>query len=200
MESAYRTDGRLADVIAAITVLAANHMSEATVHAWSRQLSKSEDTPDPSVTAHWERVFSEHPEFFLVYQWEGKLKAALRLRYADKTIDRITRRPHPDLATLSAKERANLTSLALSPEVTSELVSVAINLHSADLARRADSRFWLQLVGPILGLVGGVAVALFTHWIAKGSASKEPIQIEFIDRKKAQPSVTSSVGPATTRE
>lgn len=91
MASRYEIDGRLADVIAAVTVLAAAKGSEGTLRMWANRLSRPNDNAaiDQSVD-HWNAVFNDHPEFFLVYEWDDEVKAALRLRYANKTIDRAT--------------------------------------------------------------------------------------------------------------
>ena len=157
--SPYDAKGRLPDVIAAVTVLAAAKESEGSLKMWANRLSRAQE--DAEREAHWLKVFSEHPEFFLTYVWEDEQKAALRLRYANKTIDRSTGQPHPNLSRLTAQQRGDLTSLPLDAQATTTLINTAISLHQATLARRADARFLLQIFGPPLLALLGVLVGAF---------------------------------------
>jgi len=157
MHSRYDIEGRLADVIAAVTVLAAAKESEGTLRMWSNRLSRPSDNRAGKSLEHWKSVFDDHPEFFLVYEWEGDAKAALRLRYANKTIDRNTGQPAENLHQLTAKQRGELTSAPLDAATTNALVNTAMSLHQATLARKADARFYFQTFGPaLLALIGAI--------------------------------------------
>jgi len=158
--SPYQIAGRLADVIAAVTVLAAHRESEMEIAGWARQLSKASSVPASQVDIdRWTSVFRDHPEFFMVYALApgGPDKAALRLRYANKTIDRRTGKEPPNLRRLPPARRYDLTSLPLDAAAVNNLVSAAINMHAVAMARSADARFWVQ---PLIGLAGVALGAL----------------------------------------
>ena len=94
MRSQYDIEGRLADVIAAVTVMAAAKESEGSLKMWANRLSRPGDPAAIDQSAeYWKAVFNDHREFFLVYEWQNEEKAALRMRYANKTIDRATGQP-----------------------------------------------------------------------------------------------------------
>ena len=59
MKSPYLKEGRLGDVIAAITVLGTYPFYKLAVNRWAARISGSEQRAE-----HWRRVLEEHPEFF----------------------------------------------------------------------------------------------------------------------------------------
>jgi hypothetical protein len=193
--SHYDVEGRLADVIAAVTVFAAHQDSEGSVGSWVYRLSRpADDAAKDESENHWLNVFNQHPEFFLVYKWEDKDRAALRLRYASKTIDRATGQVHARLVELNTKERSELTSLPLDAQATSTLINTAISLHQAALARKADARFFLQLFGPaVLALLGALFGAL-APTILKGHPDPVPIRVsvEGLKLDRVQPAEASA--------
>ena len=193
--SHYDVEGRLADVIAAVTVFAAHQESEGSVGSWVYRLSRPDDgTAKGESEKHWLNVFNQHPEFFLVYEWKGKTKVALRLRHANKTIDRTTGKVHDRLVELNIKERGELTSLPLDAQATSTLINTAISLHQAALARKADARFFLQLFGPaVLALLGALFGAL-APTILKGHPDPVPIRVsvEGLKLDRVQPAPASA--------
>ena len=85
----YLIRGRLADVIAAIQVMASAERPEGKIKDLAYELDRNSDAP---TIERWTRVFQEHREFFITYRLEGDedLKAALRWRYAFKTFDSKT--------------------------------------------------------------------------------------------------------------
>ena len=168
--SPYEKAGRLSDVVAAVTVLAAHKNSTKEIDGWVDQLSKAvSETERADEIERWTGVFEDHPEFFLVYVLPGETekKAALRLRYANKTIDPTTGKEPPDLAAMTSLKRSNLTSLPLSEASVNNLVTAAINLHTAALSRRSDRRFWFTLVAPVLGVASVVLGAAATAYFSK---------------------------------
>jgi hypothetical protein len=174
--SRYVLEGRLADVIAAITVLAGAKESEGSLKMWTYRLSRPAEQETDTSEKHWQNVFEQHPEFFLAYEWEGEKKAALRLRYANKTIDRKTGQPHPDFQKLNAKERGELTSLPLDPPATGTLITTAVSLHQATLARKADARFFFQTFGPALLALLGALIGVVVPGFIK-HPSTEPLKV-----------------------
>jgi hypothetical protein len=176
--SRYNVEGRLPDVIAAVTVLAAAKESEGNVSMWTDRLSRPKKGEAATDFEHWSRVFSEHPEFFLTYVWEDQPKAALRLRYANKTVDRATGQPHPNYRNLPPKERGDLTSLPLEATETGTLINTAISLHQATLARRADDRFLFQIFRPALLALIGALMGAFVPTLVHGPPPPMKIVLE----------------------
>jgi len=198
--SPYLKDGRLADVIAALTVLSAHRSSEKEIGGWCRELSKANDKDElKTAIAHWSRVFHEHPEFFVTYRLaeSDEIKAALRLRYSNKSIDRETRQEAQNLAKMTVQDRSRLTSHPLPDGSVNNLVSAAINLHAAALSRNADARFWFQFAGPALGLLGGVLVAIISAALASPSKPSIPqtIVVKVVSADKPPSSLASKALP-----
>lgn len=193
--SHYYAEGRLADVIAAVTVLAAHQESEGSVGSWTYRLSRPDDgVAKETSEEHWLKVFNQHPEFFLVYEWQGQTKAALRLRHANKTIDRTTGQVHARLSNLNTKERGELTSLPLDAQATSTLINTAISLHQATLARKADARFFVQLFGPAALALLGALIGAVAPTILNGHPDPVPIGVsaEALKLAPVQPGTASA--------
>lgn len=192
--SSYQVEGRLNDVIAALTVLAAHKDSTNTIERWVDHLSKVH-SPKERVKEidRWQRVFVEHPEFFIVYRLptEQNLKAALRLRYANKTIDTKTGKVPENFTTMSIEERNRLGSLPLEPEIVNNLTSTAINIHSASIARRTDRRHW---IGPSATIGAVVVGALLSAFLSK-ITDEEPVQPK-IEIKLEAPQGTKAAAAA----
>jgi hypothetical protein len=84
-KSPYLKSGRLADVIAALQIMAAGERPEREIRGWARELSYSDSQKELD---KWMGVFREHPEFFLVYhlQDDPTPKSALRWRYTNRLV------------------------------------------------------------------------------------------------------------------
>jgi len=103
----YRIPGRLADVIAAIQVMAARKRPEAKIEDWAYEFDRDRNA---ATVNRWTGVFRDHREFFLTYRLPGEhdLKAALRWRYALKTlIRRVEKNIHLQKSKLFPRSSAN---------------------------------------------------------------------------------------------
>jgi hypothetical protein len=113
----YRIRGRLADVIAAIQVMAAAKRPEAKIKDWAYEFDRNRDA---GAVDRWTSVFQEHREFFLTYRLpnEQDVKAALRWRYAFKTLDAETGKEYTpaEIQSLPEKQRSLLTTKPLGGE------------------------------------------------------------------------------------
>src|SRR5262249_10152267 len=118
---------------------------------------------------HWESVFTDHPEFFLVYEHEKEKKAALRWRYARKLFDSRENRKYTEKEAdaLDPTKRDLLTSEVLDQAQLQTLISTAIEMQKKAAAEREEAQ-WLPklLVTTAVGFVttvAGVVLGYFLH-------------------------------------
>lgn len=152
--SPYLAEGRLADIIGAIPVLSAydKHASRG-LDEWAKQLGEA-CTP-----GGWRQVFMEHPEFFRLYDDQGKLWGAMRWRWAlDKDYDPELARSLSslELQDAPAKQRKRLTRPPLTPEQIETLMNTAIELHSSAIERAMHARWWMPVIIPALTTIVGI--------------------------------------------
>jgi hypothetical protein len=153
----YRIPGRLADVIAAIQVMAAAKRPEAKIEDWAYEFDRDRNA---ATVARWTGVFRDHREFFLTYRLpdEQALKAALRWRYAFKTFDAESGKEYTpaEIQALPEKQRWSLTTKPLSGEQIQTLLNTAIGLHARAMEELRESRWWVPVFAAILGFVGAI--------------------------------------------
>lgn len=153
----YRIRGRLADVIAAIQVMASAERPERRIKDWAYELDRNRDT---TTIDRWTNVFQEHREFFLTYRLpdEEGLKAALRWRYVFKTFDSKTGREYTpaEIETLPKEERWSLTTKPLAGDEIQTLLNTAIGLHTRAMEELRESRWWVPLIAAFLGFGGAI--------------------------------------------
>jgi hypothetical protein len=149
-------DTRLADVIAAIQVMAIYKFNKMNFSGWAKRIEG-----DDSKGAYWKKVFEEHPEFFRL--GGGKKKASLvwrrnyqKLYDVDKE-EKITRGVRDSL---TEEQKKRISRMPLSNSDISTLINAAINCHSAELDNKQDARWWLAIV--LSGSVG-LIVGLLTN-------------------------------------
>jgi hypothetical protein len=166
----YLKSNRLADLIAALQVMGSHERPEAKIARWAERFEAS---ADPQRVARWRAIFTEHPEFFLVYELRGEEKAALRWRYARKYFDSKTNEEFTpaEAAALEPERQELLTSKPLDQSQLQTLISTAIELHSKSIAERQEGR-WLRqsIITTGLGLVStvvGVLLGLFVTLVTK---------------------------------
>jgi hypothetical protein len=158
----YRIPGRLANVIAALQVMASAKRPEAKIKDWAYEFDQSHDA---ATIDTWISVFRDHREFFLVYQLPGEqeLKAALRWRYAFKTLDAESGKEYTpaEIKGLPEKQRWLLTSKPLGGEQIQTLLNTAIGLHARAMEELRESRWWVPVFAAILafGFTGHVVAA-----------------------------------------
>src|SRR5262245_14157174 len=153
----YRIPGRLADVIAAIQIMAAAKRPEAKIEDWAYEFDRNREA---NTVARWTGVFEDHREFFLTYRLPGKkdLKAALRWRYAFKTLDAESGKEYKpaEIQALPEKQRELLTTKPLNGEQIQTLLNTAISLHTRGMEELRESRWWVPLFAAVLGFVGAI--------------------------------------------
>ena len=159
----YRKRGRLADVIAAIQVMASAERPEGKIKDLAYELDRNADA---ATTERWTSVFQEHREFFITYRLKGDedLKAALRWRYAFKTFDSKAGREYTpaEIQTLPEKQRWSLTTKPLTGDQIQTLLNTAIGLHARAMEELRESRWWVPLIAAFLGFVGAILGAMLS--------------------------------------
>ena len=154
----YRITGRLADVIAAVQVMAAAKRPESKIKDWAYEFDRNRDA---DTVDRWTSVFQDHREFFLIYRLppEQDLKAALRWRYAFKNFDADSGKEYTpeQIKLLSPKQRDLLTSKPLEGDQIQTLLNTAIGLHARAMEELRESRWWIPVLAAILGFFGGMA-------------------------------------------
>ena len=166
--SPYLTSGRLADVIAALQIMGAGERPEKTIEGWTKELSHGDSESD---LEKWTSVFTQHPEFFLVYHLpsDTTLKAALRWRYTNKLYDSNSGKEYTpaERETLTERQRSLLTTKPLTSDAVASLMDTAIELHSRALEELSASRWWVPILAACLGfggaVLGAIIAALWTH-------------------------------------
>jgi hypothetical protein len=158
--SPYLKRGRLADVVAAVQFMGAAGRPEAEIADWTERLSGNRENKE---IERWTAVFTEHPEFFHVYTLAGttELKAALRVRYANRLYDAETNHDYTlgERATLHKDIRDRLTSRPLDAEMIAAMATTAIGLHARASEDRTARRWWVPIFAAVLGFLGAVAGA-----------------------------------------
>jgi hypothetical protein len=162
----YLKPGRLANVIAAIQVMASAERPEGEIENWAYTLDRNREE---KTINKWTGVFQEHPEFFLTYRLESdsKLKAALRWRYAFKTYDSATGKEYKpaEIDALPPETRKLLTTKPLTGDQVETLLNTAIGLHTRVLEAINSRRYWIPMFAAVLGFVGAVLGALLSAFL-----------------------------------
>jgi len=146
----YLKPGRLFDVVAAIQVMGSAQRPEGEIERWAYEFERNRD---PRTIARWTDVFMEHREFFITYRLgpQGDLKAALRWRYAFKTVDARTGKEYTpvEIEKLPKEQRDSLTTRPLSGEQIQTLLNTAIALHTRAMNELGARRWWVPLVASL---------------------------------------------------
>ena len=145
---------RLADVIAAIQVMATYKFYKLDFSAWADRIAG-----DDTQGAYWKKVFEEHPEFFRLDRPRNRASLVWRRNYqklydVDKE-EKISRDVYK-LLTDEQKQRISRNPLTNSDVTT--LVNTAINLHSREIEHKKDSRWWISGVIGLLGVILGAII------------------------------------------
>lgn len=165
-----KNQDRLADVIAAIQVMGSHLWDSREIEDWKRNLGNK-----PQSANNWQRIFSDHPEFF----GSDKTFYFLRLRRAyEQTVDSKTSRELSEqeineYKACEAKNPDNLTRRVLSPNQIETLIKAAIELQARAAALETANRWWIPLLCAALGFSGALVGSLLKP-IQCSSASLEP--------------------------
>jgi hypothetical protein len=151
--SPYLISNRLADLLAAIPVVATYKWATRTPEKWTESLGKPLSAPS------WLPVFRAHPEFFRVND-EGKVTSRWRHGY-DRNVSLSKGRElsADELRTLSEHENAqDLTRRPLDAEQIEALLKTAIEMHARAIAHAQEKRWLTPLLFALLGTVMGVVL------------------------------------------
>ena len=153
MRNPYLQEGRLPDVIGAITALGTYKFYKLSPDKWSTRISGS-----PVRTEHWRHVFEEHPEFFRITT-DGKVSLVWRRQFPrnyDVDAEPETIPDHDiDMTTESRVSRRPLT-----PQEVTDLIGAAISLHDRALEQEKAGKWWIALFVAGLSFVGALAGAM----------------------------------------
>lgn len=146
-------ENRLADVIAAIQAMGSYKKYKLPFSEWADRIAG-----DELKAGYWQRVFTEHPEFFRL---DGKREQAslvwrrqFRKRFHTETEKIITR---DEFYAMDDEGKAKVSRNPLSPEDIAVLINTAIELHARELQHQQDKRWLITLVvSGIGGLVGAI--------------------------------------------
>ena len=153
MSSPYLIDNRLADILAAVPVLATYKWATCKPLRWTKSLG------DPVSAPNWEQIFREHPEFFRIND-EGKVTSRWRHGYDRSfSVPRNRELSADELSSLSEDERANdLTRRPLEAAQIEALLKTAIELHARAIAHVQEKRWLTPLLFALLGIVLGAVL------------------------------------------
>jgi hypothetical protein len=161
------------DVVAAVQFMGASGRPEAEITDWAERLSGNKEEVE---VKRWTTVFQEHPEFFHVYVLQGKPKAALRVRYANRLYDAVDDKMYTvgERQKLPGEIRDRLTTKPLEGEMIGTMANTAI-AHARASEDSAARRWWVRLVAAILGFVGALVGGFFAVQKADQTAKTAPI-------------------------
>jgi hypothetical protein len=184
--SHYLEKDRLANLIAAIQIMALAERPSGTLNRWVAELEASEEltarqlNKSPIKFAErkkWQTVFEQHPEFFKTYTLRGDLRVLLRWRYAD------TLKNGANDAAVNLKNGANDAAVStdeseprpsepqpskpLSADQIQVLINTAIGLHAKEVeTQRGPDKIpplLMAIIGAAVGTVaGGIIVLLLS--------------------------------------
>jgi len=172
----YLEKDRLANLIAAIQVLAVADRPSGSLNRWIAELEASEELTAEQLDKapvkfaerkKWQTVFEQHPEFFKTYTSRGDQRVLLRWRYAETIKNGPASKGAPDK---EAEERPGEEaeppqSKPLSADQIQVLINTAIGLHAKEAeAKRTPDKFrplLMAIIGATLGtLAGGIIILL----------------------------------------
>ncbi|RIH81970.1 hypothetical protein Mterra_02874 [Calidithermus terrae] len=154
--SPYLRDWRLADLIAAITLMGRYPYASLKWQEWEYRLGS------PRSAGDWRTVFYEHPEFFRLSDEEEEW-ASLRLRHGlDRTYSVPLRRElsAEELRAAESSDAAykDVTRRPLNPDEIDALVRTAIDLHARTIAHEQERRWLTPLLWSLLGTIVGIVL------------------------------------------
>ncbi len=154
-ENPYLKDGRLADVIAAITTLGNYRYYKLSFETAAKRIANR-----PEDASKWAAIFREHPEFFRISEEDQKVSLVWRRqnpkRYHTKSLTEISRAEF-DALDKDAKDR--ISRKPLEPSEISALINVAINLNERALEKNKAAKWWVPILSAVLGFIGALVGA-----------------------------------------
>lgn len=153
MKKPYLTDGRLGDVIAAITVLGTYKFYKLDVARWADRITGSQEAGE-----HWRGVFAAHPEFFRLTSDKQKVSLVWRRQFPRNFNVDEEAEEFPDHE-IDGLTESRTSRRPLTPTEVTELIGVAINLHDRALEQDKARAWWVPLVAALLSFIGALVGA-----------------------------------------
>jgi len=150
VKSPYLKEGRLGDVIAAITVLGTYKFYKLEVGRWTDRITGSFDT-EP----HWKAVFDEHPEFFRLTSDRRKVSLVWRRQFPRNFNVDEEPEEFPDHE-IDGLTESRISRRPLRPSEVTELIGVAIRLHDRALEQQKAGVWWIPLATAALSFMGAL--------------------------------------------
>jgi len=143
-------DNRLADVFAAIQVMAMYKFYKRGFEEWADQI-----VGDKKQAEHWKNIFIQHPEFFRLDETRTKASLVWRRSYPKLFNVDVGETISKDVFVgLSEKEKMRISRVPLVNEDVRTLMQSAIELHSRALEEKKENRWWMPaVIGFAAGLV-----------------------------------------------
>lgn len=144
---------RLADVIAAIQVMATYKFYKLEFSGWADRIEGKPDNGE-----YWRSIFEQHPEFFRLDSKQERASLVWRRNYQKLyDVDKEEKISREDYISLSEEQKKRMSRTPLTNSDISTLISTAIDLHGSELDHKKDSRWWISgaigLAGVILGAI-----------------------------------------------
>jgi len=177
--SHYLEKDRLANVIAAIQIMALADRPSGSLNRWVAELEASEELTGEQLDKSpikfaerkkWQTVFEQHPEFFKSTTVRGEPRVLLRWRYSEtlkggadgKATDTST-----DSGTADKPDAELPPTKPLTAEQIQVLINTAIGMHAREVeAERSPDKFrplLMAIIGAALGtLAGGIIILLLS--------------------------------------
>ncbi|MGF6858470.1 hypothetical protein [Paraburkholderia sp. CI3] len=158
--SPYLSDpNRLADVIAAIQVMATYGYYKLSFAEWADRISA-----DLEQAERWRKVFLEHPEFFRLDSAREQASLVWRRQFRKRYDPRAGGEISGDeFYALDALRRSEISRLPLTASDIKMLIDTAVNLHSRALEHQKDKRWWIPLASAVGALIGSIVGAVVPH-------------------------------------
>jgi hypothetical protein len=150
-------DNRLADVIAAIQVMATYKFYKLELSEWAKRIEG-----DKTKSEHWKEVFEQHPEFFRLGGEKKKASLVWRRNYQKLyNVDLEEKVSREAYKKLNDKEKTRYSRIPLHDSDISTLINTAINLHSSEIDHKQDARWWVAIVSGLIGIIVGSLIKAF---------------------------------------
>jgi hypothetical protein len=152
-ESPYTSDpSRLANVIAAIQVMAAYKFYKLSFEDWADRICG-----DKARSLEWETVFIEHPEFFRLDQERKKASLVWRRNFPKSyNVDTKEHVTKEQLIAMNDAERDRISRTPLANDDITALIRSAIELHESALRLKESRRWWVTILVTLLGMSLGL--------------------------------------------
>jgi len=156
---------RLADVIAAIQVMATYKFYKLDFAQWADRIEAKTDRAD-----YWRKVIKEHPEFFRTDSKDEKASLVWRRQHQKRfDVDTESKITKEDFLARSDVSKARVSRSRLTSEELKTLIDAAIKLHSAAFEQKKYRSWW---VTPAMSFAGAIIGVILTALLGTSHASR----------------------------